>query len=503
MNAQRAVRSILAAIPIAGFWILDFSPNLLLLKENSSRWVIVAIYPQSQIAAAQSIIPASDGTGTAVTAPGTGLSPRYDIKGGTPSRDGANLFHSFTRLNLNSGETANFISNPSIKNILGRVVGGDASLINGLIQVSGGNSNLFLMNPAGIIFGTNARLDVSGSFFATTASGIGFDSGWFNGTGANDYAALVGGPNTFAFGPQSGSIVNAGNLAVESGQNLTLLGGTVISTGQLSAPGGQITVAAVPGGNRVRLSQNGLLLSLEVSPAAGVSGSEAVPFSPLSLPRLLSGPGVAEATGITANDRGEVVLSGGIETVAAGAGTALVSGEADVSARSGAGGSVNVLGDKVGLFGAKIDADGPLGGGTVRIGGDYRGEGRVPNARMTYADGKSSIAANATQSGNGGRVFVWAHNTTAFLGSISARGVSTTNSGGAGGFVEVSGKQRLIFNGTVDTSGTNGLGTLLLDPENILITDAAKVSAMPKLLLTIIFWQQELRQHSQIIPILR
>ncbi|MEG4571980.1 CHAT domain-containing protein [Microcoleus sp. N3A4] len=471
MNAQRAVRSILAAIPLAGFLIVDFFPNLVFLKENSSGWVLVAIYPQSQIAAAQSITPAPDGTRTTVTAPGTGSPPRYDIQGGTPSRDGANLFHSFTRFGLNSGETANFISNPTVKNILGRVVGGDASLINGLIQVSGGNSNLLLMNPAGIIFGTNARLDVSGSFFATTASGIGFDDRWFNSTGANDYAALVGTPNAFAFGTQPGSIVNAGNLAVGTGENLTLLGGTVISTGQLSAPGGQITVAAVPGENLVRLSQNGLLLSLEVSPAAGVSGSEALPFSPQSLPRLLSGPGAANATGITTNDRGEVVLTGG-QTVPAGAGTALVAGDADVSARGGAGGSVNVLGDKVGLLGAKIEASGIDGGGTVRIGGDYRGEGTVPNAGMTYVDGKSSIAANATQSGNGGRVFVWADNTTAFLGSISANGVSATETAGVGGFVEVSGKQRLIFDGTVDTSGTNGLGTLLLDPENILITDS-------------------------------
>ncbi len=473
MNAQRAVRSILAAIPLAGFLILDFLPNLVFFKENSSGWVIVAIYPQSQIAAAGPIIPAPDGTRTTVTpGKGTGPTTRYDIQGGTPSRDGANLFHSFTQFGLNSGETANFISNPTIKNILGRVVGGDASLINGLIQVSGGNSNLYLMNPAGIIFGTNARLDVSGSFFATTASGIGFDSGWFNGTGANNYAALVGTPNTFAFGSQSGSIVNAGDLAVGTGQSLTLVGGTVISTGQLSAPGGQITVAAVPGENRVRLSQNGLLLSLEVAAAGGVSGSAALPFSPQTLPRLLSGPGVTHATGITTNAQGEVVLTGG-QTVATGAGTALVSGAADVSARGGAGGSVNVLGDKVGLLGAKIDASGPSGGGTVRIGGDYRGEGTVPNAAMTYVDGKSSIAANATQSGNGGRVFVWANNTTAFLGSISATGVSATGGGtGTGGFVEVSGKQRLIFNGTVDTSGTNGLGTLLLDPENILITDS-------------------------------
>jgi len=90
MNAQRAVRSILAAIPLAGFLILDFFPNLVFLKENSSGWVIVAIYPQSQIAAAgPSLIPASDGTGTSVItpAPGTGSPTRYDITGGTPSRD--------------------------------------------------------------------------------------------------------------------------------------------------------------------------------------------------------------------------------------------------------------------------------------------------------------------------------------------------------------------------------------------------------------------------------
>ena len=471
MNAQRAVRSILAAIPIAGFWILDFSPNLVFVKENSIGWVIVAIYPQSQIAAAQSIVPAPDNTGTAVTPGPTG---RYDITGGSRSKDGANLFHSFTQFGLNSGEIANFQSNPAIKNILGRVVGGDASLINGLIQVSGGNSNLFLMNPAGVIFGTNARLDLSGSFFATTASGIGFDNRWFNGTGANDYASLIGTPNAFTFPAQSGSIVNAGKLAVGSGQNLTLLGGTAISTGELSAPGGQITVVAVPGENLVQLSQQGMLLSLEVSPSSGVSGATALPFSPLSLPRLLSGRGAENATGMITNaSNGQVVLTGG-NTVAAVAGTAVVSGAVDVSAPNGTGGTVNVLGDRVGLFGANINASGALGGGTVRIGGDYRGAGSVPNARMTYVDGQSAIAANATQFGNGGNVIVWADNTTAFLGSINARGVSTTpGTSGIGGFVEVSGKQKLVFNGTVDTTGTNGLGTLLLDPENIVITGAA------------------------------
>ena len=101
---------------------------------------------------AQPITSAPDGTGTVVTQDGN----RFDIHGGSLSGDGANLFQSFQQFGLSDGQIANFLSNPQIRNILGRVTGGDASLINGLIQVSGGNSNLFLINPAGIVFGPNA-----------------------------------------------------------------------------------------------------------------------------------------------------------------------------------------------------------------------------------------------------------------------------------------------------------------------------------------------------------
>ncbi|NES82943.1 MAG: filamentous hemagglutinin N-terminal domain-containing protein, partial [Moorea sp. SIO2B7] len=119
---------------------------------------------------AQPITPAADGTGTIVTPDGD----RFDIHGGSLSGDGKNLFHSLQQFGLNEGQIANFLSNPQIRNILGRVVGGDPSVINGLIQVTGGNSNLYLMNPAGIIFGRNSQLNVPADFFATTATGIGF-----------------------------------------------------------------------------------------------------------------------------------------------------------------------------------------------------------------------------------------------------------------------------------------------------------------------------------------
>jgi filamentous hemagglutinin family protein len=257
---------------------------------------------------AQSIVPAADGTNTLITPNGN----RLDITGGQLSGDGGNLFHSFEQFGLTQDQIANFLSNPSIENILGRVTGGNASIINGLIQVSGGSSHLYLMNPAGIIFGANATLNVPASFTATTANGIGFGSNWFNATGANDYATLVGTPNTFAFTMnQPGAIINAGNLAVGQGQNLTLLGGSVVNTGQLSAPGGNITLAAVPGESLVRISQAGNLLNLEIAPPSADSQPSNWTLPVATLPQLLTGGGAAgNATGITVNPDGTVVLTG-------------------------------------------------------------------------------------------------------------------------------------------------------------------------------------------------
>jgi len=264
---------------------------------------------------ANSITPANDGTDTVVTPNGN----RLDISGGKLSGDGANLFHSFGRFGLESNEIANFLSQPSIQNILGRVTGGNTSVINGLIQVTGGNSHLYLINPTGIIFGGNARLNVPADFTATTATGIGLGNNWFQAIGENNYAALVGTPNAFVFNSnQLGSIVNAGFLGVGEGKNLTLLGGTVVSTGQLAAPGGQINVVAVPGQNLVRISSVGNVLNLEIQPGTGGVAPLPENFPVSTLAQLLTGSGnLGNATGMTVNSDGTVQLSGsgiGVET---------------------------------------------------------------------------------------------------------------------------------------------------------------------------------------------
>jgi filamentous hemagglutinin family protein len=127
------------------------------------------------------------------------------------------------------------------------------------------------------------------------------------------------------------------------------------------------------------------------------------------------------------------------------------------------GGTVQVLGNAIQLLqDARIDVSGQTGGGTVLVGGDFQGKGSVPNAKTTWVDANTVIQADAIESGTGGRVIVWADGTTHFSGKITAMG---GNLAGDGGFVEVSGKQVLNYNGWVNTTAAQGkTGTLLLDP---------------------------------------
>ncbi|MBE9050746.1 CHAT domain-containing protein [Nostocales cyanobacterium LEGE 11386] len=270
------------------------------VTETGASFILFALLCLSpNLAKAQNIIPAPDNTGTLVNT----QSNNIDISGGSLSSDRANLFHSFSKFGLDVNQTANFLSQPSIQNILGRVTGGEASLINGLITVTGGNSNLYLINPAGIIFGANASLNVPASFTATTANRIGLGENWFNASGWNKYNELLGTPHSFAFDSTIASaILNEGNLAVTSG-NLTLLGGTVASTGELFAPGGNITVAAVPGTSLLRFSIPGNPLSLEVQPLNNNQSEN-------SLAKLLTGGGGANASTLQVHSNGEVELIG-------------------------------------------------------------------------------------------------------------------------------------------------------------------------------------------------
>ncbi|ARV59860.1 hypothetical protein BZZ01_15580 [Nostocales cyanobacterium HT-58-2] len=207
------------------------------------------------------------------------LTPNVQIKGAAAdsisggAQRGGNLFHSFSQFNVGNGQRVYFV-NPGVQNILTRVTGGQASNILGTLGVDIGNANLFLLNPNGIVFGPNARLDVGGSFVGTTASAFRFgEQGVFSATNPEAPALLTVNPSALLFNQLNpGAIANQGFLSVPLGKNLLLVGGNVqMDEGELYALGGRVEIGAVEGVGSVGLNADGSLSFPSDLPRADVS----------------------------------------------------------------------------------------------------------------------------------------------------------------------------------------------------------------------------------------
>lgn len=176
--------------------------------------------------------------------------PNFDIPASLGTVHGNNLFHSFSQLNLSSGEVATFSGPVNIQNILSRVTGGAASTIDGTLRSSISGANFFLINPNGIVFGPNAAIDVSGSFAASTANYLKLaDGAHFLASLDADDSALSSAPvSAFGFlGSSPAALsVNQSTLAVGAGQTVSLVGGTLtVDGGLIQAPGGRINAVSV------------------------------------------------------------------------------------------------------------------------------------------------------------------------------------------------------------------------------------------------------------------
>jgi filamentous hemagglutinin family protein len=191
---------------------------------------------------------------------------QYDVITGGATR-GTGLFHSFSQFSVGDRLNAQFSVSPIIQNIFARVTGGDISRIDGLLGTGIDNgttlgaspASLFLLNPNGVIFGPNAKLDLAGSFLATTASGFKFAGGQ-EFSAVNPQAApllTVSVPIGLQFGAKVGAIeVNGSNLLPATVANsLSLIGGEVkILNSKLATISGQLDVGAVGVGESVGLS---------------------------------------------------------------------------------------------------------------------------------------------------------------------------------------------------------------------------------------------------------
>ncbi len=193
---------------------------------------------------------------------------------------GGNLFHSFSQFSvpINGSAFFNINNNPAIQNIISRVTGSSLSDIDGLIRANG-TANLFLINPNGIVFRENARLQVGGSFVASTANAIQFgDRGFFSATNPQAPSPLLSiNPSALLFNQLAARIENrsraaagrapdGGNtsgLRVPDGRSLLLAGGDIkMDGGRLRAFGGRVELGglAAPGTVGLQVDGNNLRL---------------------------------------------------------------------------------------------------------------------------------------------------------------------------------------------------------------------------------------------------
>src|SRR6266576_2479115 len=190
--------------------------------------------------------------------PGGPLSgPNYNITADLGRTVGNNLFHSFARFNLDASDVATFSGPANIQNILTRVTGSGASSIDGTIRSSIAGANFFLINPAGVVFGPNAAVDVTGSFAVSTANYLKLANGarFVAALDADD--SMLSTDPVVAFGfldGTAGSVTVQGTLQMPEGKTLTVVGGDIsVDGGKLLAANGQVNLVSAKAAGEVAI----------------------------------------------------------------------------------------------------------------------------------------------------------------------------------------------------------------------------------------------------------
>ena len=190
--------------------------------------------------------------------------PQFDIRAELGDQVGNNLFHSFERFNLDAGEIATFSGPNHLENVISRVTGGTASTLNGTIRSTIPQANMYFINPAGIVLGEQAKIDVPGAIHFSTADTLQLGKeGQFAATHPQTSLLTTAAPTAFGFltdSPHSISIQGS-QLSVTPGKTVSFIGGDIeFNQSQLQAEEGQINLASIASPGLVNLTASGFNL---------------------------------------------------------------------------------------------------------------------------------------------------------------------------------------------------------------------------------------------------
>ena len=383
--------------------------------------------------------------GTLSTTVSTDDAVNFLIEGGERSLD--NLFHSFSEFSIPNLGSAYFDNNPDITNIFSRVTGGNISDIQGLIRANG-TANLFLINPAGIVFGENASLNVGGSFFATTAESVVFGDGVkFSAVEPQEAPLLtINITPGLQMGANPGSIINRSiadgqGLQLPLGQNLILIGGDIrIEGGQIKTPQGHIGLTALAENESINLNQINNQLQVNIA-------SENLLADIVLVDQALAS--VSGAVGGTININaqnlallGDSVIEGGISSE-----SSLETSAGDIN--------INVI-DSLYLDGSEINNKALF---SIANAGNIN----ITTGSLELLNG-SQINADAEANGNAGNIDINGD------GLLSISGLGGNNRGGAiravarpgstgnGGKINITANAMSILDGGLIAGSTNGPG---------------------------------------------
>jgi filamentous hemagglutinin family protein len=384
--------------------------------------------------------------------------------------------------NIGSQATVN-IAQPNAQSVLvNRVVSEGPRSASEIYGSLNANGRVFVVNPAGVIFGPGAQVNVG----SLVASALDFSDA----ASSNGYRGfLEGGSVELVSGADAASVqvMESAAIRTQPGGSVVLVAGQGVSQhGAIEAAQGRVDLAVASQAAVLPLGTSGFV-DLVIAPSAAPSGKASIDVGGSIDTSSANGNG--GSVRIDAGSEGRVTLGQNASV------------RADSSAADGTGGRIDVLGRRIALeatapVGAPtLSADGTRSGGRIEV-------GSAATRDLHIAQG-ALLSAEATGSGDGGTINARAtyraddvgattsvaredYGVAEVYGHLRVRGGTA---GGNGGFVDTSGTalNTTLFDPATGTTlradvdararAAGGLtGTWLLDPFNVLISNTASVA---------------------------